>query len=142
MNSPFGKGVDNLPEGGRNQPFYNILADDGSKRFVAQCNIVEVVSSSYPGLRRVQRNEDGSSLTEEVSGGETLLSEGEWENLPDPSTSARLDPNLKRKVIENESQLSELSCQRGIGRIFRCIDVKNARFKMSREGSLAFPDDN
>lgn len=32
-------GVDGLP-GGRQQPFYNIQADDGTARYVAECNIV------------------------------------------------------------------------------------------------------
>lgn len=32
-------GVDTLPNGGRNQPFYQSLVEDGSTRYVAHCNI-------------------------------------------------------------------------------------------------------
>lgn len=33
-------GVDVLPGGGKDQPFYNVLVDDGSRRYVAECNVV------------------------------------------------------------------------------------------------------
>lgn len=32
-------GVDYLPEGGKHQPFYQALVEDGTTRYVAQCNI-------------------------------------------------------------------------------------------------------
>lgn len=35
-------GVDNLPDGGRKQPFYYATVEDGSHRYVAQCNIRSV----------------------------------------------------------------------------------------------------
>lgn len=122
--------VDALPEGGRSQPFFTTLADDGSRRFVAQCNIIEAVSSSYPGLRRAQKEKGNGELVE-----------GEWENLPEPKTKARIENNIKRKVIENENQLRELAKQRGIGQVFKCVDLENARFSLNREAELAWPDD-
>lgn len=38
--------VDDLPNGGREQPFYTSLVNDGSVRYVAHCNILPAVASS------------------------------------------------------------------------------------------------
>lgn len=44
-------GVDNLPNGGREQPFYQSIHEDGSTRYVAHCNIVPATIDLLNGGR-------------------------------------------------------------------------------------------
>ncbi|CAO1625087.1 unnamed protein product [Parajaminaea phylloscopi] len=41
--------IDTLPHGGSQQPFYNVLADDTTSRYVAECNIVPLRTSAQSG---------------------------------------------------------------------------------------------
>jgi hemimethylated DNA binding protein len=45
-------GVDNLPNGGREQPFYQSVHEDGSTRYVAHCNIVPATLDILSGRSR------------------------------------------------------------------------------------------
>lgn len=44
-------GVDVLPDGGRNQPFYNVTVEDGTERYVAQCNVKAVTGDDTSTTR-------------------------------------------------------------------------------------------
>ena len=57
-------GVDSLPGGGRQQPFYQSLVDDGSTRYVAHCN---VVPATYDEEQRSNEARQGNRRLGSVS---------------------------------------------------------------------------
>lgn len=49
-------GVDNLPNGGRRQPFYQSVHEDGSTRYVAHCNVVPALLDTESRRRQGHTN--------------------------------------------------------------------------------------
>lgn len=58
--------VDDLPNGGRKQPFYTSLVSDGSVRYVAHCNILPASADLSPSDRKGERKEVTQSQIEKL----------------------------------------------------------------------------
>ncbi|CAO1615071.1 unnamed protein product [Jaminaea pallidilutea] len=87
--------VDSLPAGGRHQPFYNVIVDDGSSRYVAQCNI---------------------RMDETQPGAQAEATDQESEHVDVGTTPA----DTMRSVMAPYAKLLGI---RGLGKHFRTIDV-------------------
>lgn len=110
--------VDNLPEGGRHQPFYSTQVEDGTSRYVAQCNVETALEYQR---RRSQVADDDQD-------------EGaQGEQAAEDTTTRDTDD-----VGENFVHLIGL---RDLGKTFRCFDVNRRRLRKRIRAQAAWPDD-
>jgi hemimethylated DNA binding protein len=123
-------GVDQLEGGGRKQPFYHAVVDDGSRRYVAQCNVVPV---------RPARSRAGGDGAPRAEGQSTPGSGSDSGSARGPGRgSARLYPQEEGEDIEDFVQVLNV---RGIGREFRAADATRCRLRKNARLRAAFPDD-
>lgn len=123
-------GVDQLEGGGRTQPFYHAVVDDGSRRYVAQCNVVPVRPSSS--------SSSGGAATSGATSGA-----GQSAPFSAGGSGSGLGPGRGYRQEEGEDveDFVQVLNVRGIGREFRAADASRCRLRKNATLRAAFPDD-
>ncbi|ORZ28743.1 Transglutaminase-like superfamily-domain-containing protein [Lobosporangium transversale] len=140
-------GVDLLPHG-RNQPFYNALLADGSKRYVAQVNI-QALFREYRSSNPILTHSITSSAADQIQSNdsESLVSFSQTDSTSTEPVLAAAESSAVTPVTESAlptlqfSELGPLEIE-AVGQYFEAWDGQRGYYIMNKELRKLYPTED